>query len=132
MNIRSEYLSRGKRNHVHDRPAQEQKLREQRVCRFLAFCESQESRRIREIQQVHFDQFVDRLHKANASIWTIYKYKLAIEEFVKLWRLPIRIKPDRGKMLFKQRQKIERALERATWLTQEQRLELMNLIMGVL
>jgi site-specific recombinase XerD len=69
--------------------------RKQKVLKFLAFCEKQGIKRIKDIEEKHFRQFVaEELN--NLAIETKRKYLLALKEFFERAHLSIKVNPSRN------------------------------------
>jgi hypothetical protein len=132
MSLFDDYRKRGKRNFDHGRSDSEKSIRKCRVGRFLVFCESHGVKNIRDIRQANYDGFMNELRESGATIWTRYKYKLAVHEFAARWHVPLSVKPDRGHMLAKKKTNIDLALQGIHWLSPDQRRELVNIIMRVM
>jgi site-specific recombinase XerD len=64
--------------------------RKQKVLAFLAFCEKQGVRKIKDIEEKHFRLFVSEV-LSSKSVETKRKYLLALREFFQRAHLPIKI-----------------------------------------
>ena len=83
--------------------------REQKIKAFLAFCARRGVKRIRDIREEHYRQFVAEVLNAKATE-TKRKYLLALREFFKRAHLPIRINVQRNVQRTKER-KLQKLLE---------------------
>jgi len=58
----------------HENTTEWQKIKKNRVEKFLRFCESQQVKDIHQIRKKHYDQFIQYLSTAGKSDETIRKY----------------------------------------------------------
>ncbi len=84
-----------------------QKTKNNRIQKFLFFCESKNIKDIHKITQKHFDEFSKNLVEGGKSPETVRKYALAISEFVARAHLSILINPSGAK-----RRKIAKKVEK--------------------
>ena len=124
----NEYAKNGNRNWDHGRPESEKKARRRRVERFLDFAESQGALIIRLVRQYHYDQFISSLRLDGVSDATIYKHQIALREFVRRWRLPLKIRPSVNRLKEKRFARLERALESMNDLTPHMRLQVAKIM----
>jgi site-specific recombinase XerD len=76
--------------------------RKQKVLTFLRFCETLGVKRIRDIKEEHYRQFVSQVLNSKA-VETKRKYLLALKEFFERAHLPIRINVSRNIQKTKER-----------------------------
>lgn len=131
MKLIEQYLSAGKRNHDHDRPPGEIRLRKARVLKFLTHCEVCGVRSLEGIQHEHYASFIQELFRSGRSTWTIYRYQMALQEFCRRRRLRFRVHPSLGKRRERQIRKIESHLDRITDLSPVLRQEIIQALRRV-
>lgn len=91
MTLIDQYKRAGRRTVNHGRPAAERRLRQARVVKFLNWCETRGVQTCGGIQQVHYASFVRYLHEEGLSERTIYRYRLALREFFRRWKIRVRV-----------------------------------------
>ncbi len=74
-----------------------QKTKNNRIQKFLYFCESKNIKDIHKISKKNFDEFVKNLITAGKSSETIRQYALALAEFFRRAHLDISVSPARAK-----------------------------------
>ena len=95
----------------HQISKERQKTRESVVLRFLEFVETKRGiRRIKELTQGDYDNFVKHLREDGLSEETIRNYKGILKEFFARAHLDIKVKPKRSKNAKLER--LKRILER--------------------
>ncbi len=92
MSLLQEYLSNKKRylQRKHQYSTKSERERQQKVIKFLKFCESQKITRIQDITKREFDMFIKN-ELSGKSTETKRKYLLAVREFSTRAHLPIAI-----------------------------------------
>ncbi len=92
MNLVEEFLNNKKRylQHKHQYSIRSERERQQKIIKFLEFCESQKIARIQDIRQREFDMFVEQ-ELSTKSTETKRKYLCAVREFAKRAHLQVAI-----------------------------------------
>jgi len=97
----------------HENAPEWEKTKNNRLEKFLRFCEAEQTKDIHQIRKKHYDQFIQYLSTAGKSDETIRKYSLALKEFFLRAHLNIQVNPNHAKnrRVFKKLKKIEIILQ---------------------
>ncbi len=101
-----------------------QKTKNNRIQKFLYFCESKNVKDMHQIKQKHFDEFLKNLIIAGESGETIRQYALAIKEFVARAHIKdIQINPQRAK-----KRKIKQKAEKIVAVLRENGIQIDDIV----
>jgi hypothetical protein len=91
MSLTDQYKRAGRRTVNHGRPPAERRLRQARVMKFLDWCDIKGVQTFAGIRQEHYASFIRRLHNDGVAERTVYRYRLALREFVRRWSIRVTV-----------------------------------------
>lgn len=112
MMLTEQYKRAGRRTVSHGRSPAERRLRQTRVLEFLDWCDVQGVRTFAGIRQEHYASFIRRLHNDGLAERTIYRYRLALREFVRRWSIRVTVATPQQKRVGSWLEDIREILER--------------------
>jgi hypothetical protein len=112
MTLVHRYKAAGRRTVDHGRSPAERQLRQTRVLKFLDWCDIRGVMSFGGIQQQHYAGFVRQLQTEGLAERTIYRYRLALREFFRRWKVKIKVAVPRQKRADAWRSEVQKALDR--------------------